>query len=59
MYEIYIYIQFTQNFLNYEQIPLSGRNPLFKEYLGIKPHLLVLNKVDLADLSNEKVNKKI
>lgn len=36
------------------RIPLSGRNPLFKEYLGIKPHLLVLNKVDLADLSNEK-----
>lgn len=36
------------------RIPLSGRNPLFKEYLGIKPHLLVLNKVDLADLSHQK-----
>ncbi|XP_073542197.1 mitochondrial ribosome-associated GTPase 1-like isoform X2 [Phyllobates terribilis] len=36
------------------RIPLSGRNPLFKEYLGIKPHLLILNKMDLADLSHEK-----
>ncbi|XP_044152180.1 mitochondrial ribosome-associated GTPase 1 isoform X3 [Bufo gargarizans] len=36
------------------RIPLSGRNPLFKEYLGIKPHLLVLNKIDLADPSHRK-----
>ncbi|KAM4030948.1 mitochondrial ribosome-associated GTPase 1 isoform 2-T2 [Anomaloglossus baeobatrachus] len=36
------------------RIPLSGRNPLFKEYLGIKPHLLILNKMDLADLSHQK-----
>ncbi|XP_071985381.1 mitochondrial ribosome-associated GTPase 1 [Engystomops pustulosus] len=36
------------------RIPLSGRNPLFKEYLGIKPHLLVLNKVDLADSLHQK-----
>ncbi|XP_056387199.1 mitochondrial ribosome-associated GTPase 1 isoform X2 [Hyla sarda] len=36
------------------RIPLSGRNPLFKEYLGIKPHLLVLNKLDLADMSHQK-----
>ncbi|KAM5141274.1 mitochondrial ribosome-associated GTPase 1 [Mantella aurantiaca] len=35
------------------RIPLSGRNPLFKEYLGIKPHLLILNKMDLADLSHQ------
>ncbi|XP_073408178.1 mitochondrial ribosome-associated GTPase 1 isoform X2 [Dendrobates tinctorius] len=37
------------------RIPFSGRNPLFKEYLGLKPHLLILNKMDLADLSHEKV----
>ncbi|XP_069836914.1 mitochondrial ribosome-associated GTPase 1 isoform X3 [Dendropsophus ebraccatus] len=36
------------------RIPLSGRNPLFKEYLGLKPHLLVLNKLDLADLTHQK-----
>lgn len=33
------------------RIPLSGRNPFFKEFLGIKPHLLILNKMDLADLT--------
>ncbi|KAK8385060.1 hypothetical protein O3P69_012092 [Scylla paramamosain] len=34
------------------RIPLSGRNPLFEKRLGLatlKPHLLVMNKVDLAD----------
>lgn len=36
------------------RIPLSGRNPLFKETLGIKPHLLVLNKMDLADLKDQQ-----
>ncbi|XP_019499638.1 PREDICTED: mitochondrial ribosome-associated GTPase 1 isoform X2 [Hipposideros armiger] len=36
------------------RIPLSGRNPLFRETLGIKPHLLVLNKMDLADLSQRQ-----
>ncbi|XP_072281237.1 mitochondrial ribosome-associated GTPase 1 isoform X2 [Pyxicephalus adspersus] len=35
------------------RIPLSGRNPFFKEYLGIKPHLLILNKLDLCDLSQQ------
>ncbi|XP_075073282.1 mitochondrial ribosome-associated GTPase 1 [Mixophyes fleayi] len=35
------------------RIPLCGRNPLFKEYLGIKPHLLILNKMDLADPSHQ------
>ncbi|XP_068111428.1 mitochondrial ribosome-associated GTPase 1 [Hyperolius riggenbachi] len=35
------------------RIPLSGRNPLFKEYLGIKPHLLILNKMDLSDSSQQ------
>ncbi|KAM9197963.1 mitochondrial ribosome-associated GTPase 1 isoform 2-T2 [Dugong dugon] len=36
------------------RIPLSGRNPLFQETLGLKPHLLVLNKMDLADLREQK-----
>ncbi|KAL2769068.1 mitochondrial ribosome-associated GTPase 1, partial [Daubentonia madagascariensis] len=35
-------------------IPLSGRNPLFQETLGLKPHLLVLNKMDLADLTEQQ-----
>lgn len=34
------------------RIPFTGRNPTLKKHLGgIKPHLLVLNKSDLADLS--------
>ncbi|XP_056653926.1 mitochondrial ribosome-associated GTPase 1 isoform X2 [Monodelphis domestica] len=37
------------------RIPLSGRNPLFQETLGIKPHLLVLNKMDLADLKEKQI----
>ncbi|XP_037799337.1 mitochondrial ribosome-associated GTPase 1-like [Penaeus monodon] len=33
------------------RIPISGRNPLFEHTLSaIKPHMLVLNKMDLADL---------
>lgn len=35
------------------RIPFSGRNPLFQESLDVRPHLLVLNKVDLADTSNK------
>ncbi|XP_061857850.1 mitochondrial ribosome-associated GTPase 1 isoform X2 [Colius striatus] len=31
------------------RIPLSGRNPELQEVLGIRPHILVLNKMDLAD----------
>lgn len=38
------------------RIPLSGRNPLFQELLGLKPHLLVLNKMDLADLTEQQVS---
>ncbi|XP_071466901.1 mitochondrial ribosome-associated GTPase 1 isoform X2 [Marmota flaviventris] len=34
--------------------PSSGRNPLFQETLGLKPHLLVLNKMDLADLTEQR-----
>lgn len=34
------------------RIPLIGRNREFRNHLGsIKPHILVLNKTDLADLS--------
>lgn len=36
------------------RIPLSGRNPVFQDSLGIKPHLLVLNKMDLADLTGKQ-----
>lgn len=36
------------------RIPLSGRNPVFKETLGVRPHLLVLNKMDIADLTNKQ-----
>ncbi|KAG0719458.1 Mitochondrial ribosome-associated GTPase 1 [Chionoecetes opilio] len=34
------------------RIPISGRNPLFEKRLGVstlKPHILVMNKMDLAD----------
>lgn len=43
------------------RIPLSGRNPDFKYSIsGLKPHILVLNKMDLADLNyKEKVEKTI
>uniref|UniRef100_A0A8C9DCC0 Mitochondrial GTPase 1 n=1 Tax=Panthera leo TaxID=9689 RepID=A0A8C9DCC0_PANLE len=37
------------------RIPLSGRNPLFQETLGLKPHVLVLNKMDLADLKEQQI----
>ncbi|KAM8738751.1 mitochondrial ribosome-associated GTPase 1 [Acanthopagrus schlegelii] len=36
------------------RIPFSGRNPVFKESLDVRPHLLVLNKMDLTDLSNKQ-----
>ncbi|KAK7073248.1 Mitochondrial GTPase [Halocaridina rubra] len=39
------------------RIPVSGRNPLFENrLLGIKPHLLLLNKMDLID---HKYKRKI
>ncbi|XP_004077219.1 mitochondrial ribosome-associated GTPase 1 isoform X2 [Oryzias latipes] len=42
------------------RIPLSGRNPLFQNTLDVRPHILVLNKMDLADLSNkQKILKKL
>ncbi|XP_018580675.1 mitochondrial ribosome-associated GTPase 1 isoform X2 [Scleropages formosus] len=36
------------------RIPFSGRNPLFQESLNIRPHLLILNKMDLADSSSQQ-----
>lgn len=43
------------------RIPLIGRNKEFKEHLGlIKPRILVLNKSDLADLTQwDKVKAKL
>ncbi|NXN08063.1 MTG1 GTPase, partial [Indicator maculatus] len=37
-------------------IPLSGRNPMLQEALGIRPHILVLNKMDLADPHQQPVS---
>ena len=45
-----------QSFLfNVKHIPLSGRNPLFQETLDVRPHVLILNKMDLADLTHKQV----
>ncbi|XP_064604429.1 mitochondrial ribosome-associated GTPase 1-like isoform X2 [Liolophura sinensis] len=35
------------------RIPFSGRNPNFRNALMLRPHLLVLNKVDLADMTRQ------
>ncbi|GAU91144.1 hypothetical protein RvY_03458 [Ramazzottius varieornatus] len=36
------------------RIPFSGRNPLFEDRLAsVRPHLFVLNKIDLADMSRK------
>ncbi|KAF6201736.1 hypothetical protein GE061_004131 [Apolygus lucorum] len=38
------------------RIPISGRNEQFRYTVsGLRPHILVLNKMDLADLSHEGV----
>ncbi|NWZ29722.1 MTG1 GTPase, partial [Asarcornis scutulata] len=39
-------------------IPLSGRNPMLQEALGIRPHVLVLNKMDLADPRQQLVSMR-
>lgn len=43
------------------RIPLIGRNTEFRQHLGlIKPHILVLNKSDLADLSHwNQIEKRL
>ncbi|NXS91181.1 MTG1 GTPase, partial [Jacana jacana] len=39
-------------------IPLSGCNPRLQESLGIRPHVLVLNKMDLADPRQQPVSAR-
>ncbi|XP_019115133.2 mitochondrial ribosome-associated GTPase 1 [Larimichthys crocea] len=41
------------------RIPFSGRNHVFQETLDVRPHLLVLNKMDLADLSSKQTILKM
>uniref|UniRef100_A0A8C2PWV5 Mitochondrial GTPase 1 n=1 Tax=Cyprinus carpio TaxID=7962 RepID=A0A8C2PWV5_CYPCA len=36
------------------RIPFSGRNPSFQESLDVRPHILILNKTDLADTSKKQ-----
>lgn len=36
------------------RIPFSGRNPVFKETLDVRPHVLILNKMDLCDLASKQ-----
>uniref|UniRef100_A0A673AEX7 Mitochondrial GTPase 1 n=1 Tax=Sphaeramia orbicularis TaxID=375764 RepID=A0A673AEX7_9TELE len=42
----------------HDHIPFSGRNPLFQETLDVRPHLLILNKMDLADMSHQQRIRK-
>lgn len=48
--------QRTVTLLSGAHIPLSGRNPMLQEALGIRPHILVLNKMDLADPRRQPVS---
>ncbi|XP_072172826.1 mitochondrial ribosome-associated GTPase 1-like [Diadema setosum] len=32
------------------RLPFAGRNPAFRDSFGVKPHLLILNKKDLAEM---------
>ena len=34
------------------RIPYSSSNPMIKELLGTKPHIVILNKADLANPSD-------
>lgn len=36
------------------RIPFSGRNSSFQESLDVRPHILILNKMDLADTSKKQ-----
>ncbi|NWR63207.1 MTG1 GTPase, partial [Bucorvus abyssinicus] len=49
-------IEHTVALLSNTHIPLSGRNPMLQEALGIRPHVLVLNKMDLADPRRQLVS---
>ncbi|NXW21973.1 MTG1 GTPase, partial [Circaetus pectoralis] len=50
--------QRTVTLLSGAHIPLSGRNPMLQEALGIRPHILVLNKMDLADPRRQPVSAR-
>ncbi|NXL67432.1 MTG1 GTPase, partial [Chordeiles acutipennis] len=50
--------QYTVTLLSDAHIPLSGRNPALQEALGIRPHVLVLNKMDLADPRRQPVSTR-
>ncbi|KAF1668495.1 Mitochondrial ribosome-associated GTPase 1, partial [Aptenodytes patagonicus] len=50
--------QRTVTLLSSTHIPLSGRNPMLQEALGIRPHILVLNKMDLADPRRQPVSTR-
>ncbi|XP_029376235.1 mitochondrial ribosome-associated GTPase 1 [Echeneis naucrates] len=42
------------------RIPFTGRNPVFQESLDVRPHVLILNKMDLADLSKkQKIQQRL
>lgn len=42
------------------RIPFSGRNPRFRDVIALRPHVLVLNKIDLADTSkHNEIEKKL
>ncbi|KAF1583796.1 UNVERIFIED_CONTAM: Mitochondrial ribosome-associated GTPase 1, partial [Eudyptes pachyrhynchus] len=49
-------VERTVTLLSSAHIPLSGRNPMLQEALGIRPHILVLNKMDLADPRRQPVS---
>ncbi|NXV96569.1 MTG1 GTPase, partial [Calonectris borealis] len=51
-------IEHAVTFLSGAHIPLSGRNPMLQEALGIRPHILVLNKTDLADPCRQPVSTR-
>ncbi|NXV45087.1 MTG1 GTPase, partial [Uria aalge] len=51
-------IECTIILLSGSHIPLSGRNPVLQEVLGIRPHVLVLNKMDLADPHRKPVSAR-
>ncbi|NXX22314.1 MTG1 GTPase, partial [Podargus strigoides] len=50
--------QRTVTLLSSPYIPLSGRNPMLQEALGIRPHVLVLNKMDLAEPHSHPVSAR-
>ncbi|XP_059168747.1 mitochondrial ribosome-associated GTPase 1-like [Physella acuta] len=40
------------------RIPISGRNNRFRDVIKLRPHILLLNKVDLTPLNTEKDTKE-